>query len=166
MEEVTAAPEYHTFQTDTVGNHVRMVCDAIKELDQKLETAACLFADDRDCWKAVAPIKTLDTLGIDPYWLLSDGQMSLDHAVHCTEDLLRLCRDTRKRSQVWLNCWGIPAGTEEEIYHGGKKLAEVGCDSFYAWSFKGGLGTSEQCADAGKSWKYLSKLYRELKASF
>jgi len=45
---------------------------------------------------------------------------------------------------------------------GGRKLAEVGCSSMYTRSFRGGLGTNEECARADAAWESVVRLYREL----
>jgi len=41
-------------------------------------------------------------------------------------------------------------------------LAEVGCDSLYTWSFRGGLGTDEESERPGEAWDNVVKLYREI----
>ena len=58
--------------------------------------------------------------------------------------------------------WNGATGREEEIYTGGQALAEVGCDSLYAWSYRGGLGTKEECDDPERAWTSVVRLYREL----
>ena len=58
--------------------------------------------------------------------------------------------------------FNIPAGREGEVYEGGRCLAEVGCDSFYTWSYRGGLGTNEASDDPARVWAEVERLYREL----
>jgi hypothetical protein len=110
-------------------------------------------------------IPELDVFGTDPYWLLSGGfgfDMTLQDAVDVTQRVKLLCKTNGISSQVWLNCWRIPAGLEQDIYTGGKLLANVGCDSLYTWSFRGGLGTYEECDNPKAAWDSVVKLYREL----
>jgi len=155
-------PEYTAFRTKAVRDYTATVCRRTKELDPHLMTIACVMPRDRDTWADVAAIPELDVFGTDPYWLLSDGQMSLEQAVADATEVKRICAEQGKASQIWLNCWGIPKGCEEEIYTGGLALARVGCDSLYTWSYKGGLGTNEECEDPRRAWDSIVRLYREL----
>ena len=162
LENAVGTPEYTAFQYRMLGDYVRNVCDAVKEIDKSLKTITCVLPDDQGAWDVVPSIESLDDFGTDPYWLLMGGQMSIEHAVSRAQLAKDISRQHGKESHVWLNCWAIPSGVEEEIYEGGKKLAEVGCDSFYTWSFMGGLGTTEVCADPAKAWDNLKRLYKEL----
>ena len=155
-------PEYTAFRARTVRDYTSAVCRRVKELDPALRTITCVMPRDRDTWADVAAIPELDVFGTDPYWLLSSGRMTLDQAVADAAEVKRICTEQGKLSQVWLNCWGIPAGLEEEIYTGGRALAAVGCDSLYAWSYRGGLGTNEECDDPERAWTSVARLYREL----
>jgi hypothetical protein len=167
LAESQNTPAYLAFQKDTVVRYVSQVCQGIKGLDPALKTMACVMptVPHDELFEPVATIENLDLFGTDPYWLLSDRfsfNMSLAEAVAVTHRTKQLCIRQGKASQVWLNCWKIPAGRELEIYSGGKALAQVGCDSFYTWSFRGGLGTYEECDDAETAWSSVVRLYREL----
>jgi len=155
-------PEYAAFRARTVRDYTAAVCQRVKELDPQLMTITCVMPHDRDTWANVAAIPDLDVFGTDPYWLVSEGRMTLEQAVADAAEVKQICTEQGKRSQVWLNCWRIPAGREEEIYTGGRALAEVGCDSLYTWSYRGGLGTNEECDDPQRAWASVVRLYREL----
>jgi hypothetical protein len=117
---------------------------------------------DRACWSAAASVATLDTLGTDPYWLIPSQKLSFERALQDAREMHALCRQYGKRSQIWLNGWAIPAGVEEQIYTGGLALAEVGYDSFFTWSFRGGIGTNEECDRPDVAWAQVVRLYRQL----
>jgi hypothetical protein len=158
---------YRAFQTNTVVAYVGQVCQRVKDLDEGLRTIACVmpFLPHDKLFEPVALIPELDVFGTDPYWLLSGGfgfDMTLQDAVDVTQRVKLLCKTNGISSQVWLNCWRIPAGLEQDIYTGGKLLANVGCDSLYTWSFRGGLGTYEECDNPKAAWDSVVKLYREL----
>lgn len=155
--------EYRAFQRDTVTQYTDSLCKKVKALDASLKTIACIMPHDRECFEAVASITELDVFGTDPYWLVGGG--SLDKAVADTQLVKDICEAKGKSSQVWLNCWKIPEGREEEIYTGGKALAAVCCDSMYTWSFRGGLGTNEECANPSLAWENVVRLYKELSRS-
>jgi hypothetical protein len=152
--------EHEAFRKATVARYTDHLCKRVKALDPSLKTIACVMPHDSDCFEAVASIPELDIFGTDPYWLA--GGSPLKKAIRETEMVKEICKRKGKTSQVWLNCWRIPAGREEEIYTGGKALAEVGCDSMYTWSFRGGLGTNEACDNPELAWASVCRLYREL----
>ncbi|MBI3943505.1 MAG: hypothetical protein HY326_10875 [Chloroflexi bacterium] len=155
-------PAYRDFQMATVTRYTAEVCRRVKELDPHMVTITCIMPRDRACWEQVAGIAELDILGTDPYWLLTQGRVSLADAVADTRDMKDLCQRHGKQSQIWLNAWHIPAGREPEIYSGGQALAAVGCDSFYTWSYRGGLGTYEESDNPTLTWDNVCRLYREL----
>ena len=157
-----SSPEYAAFRAQAARDYTAAVCRAVKELDSDLRTIACIMPHDREMWSHVAAIPELDVFGTDPYWLVSRGKMTLQQAVDDAVDVKRICLERGKISQIWLNCWRIPAGLEEEIERGGRELAEVGCDSLYTWSYRGGLGTNEECDDPSRAWSSVVRLYREL----
>ena len=166
LREQLGTAAYQAFQQATVVRYVTSVCQRLKALDDKLTTIACVmpFHPHDELFAPIAAIRELDVFGIDPYWLLGGGftDMTIDDAVGYAQRVKSLCEAHGKQSQTWLNCWRIPAGSEEQIYTGGKALAEAGCDSLYAWSFRGGLGTYEECDRPELAWENLVRLYREL----
>lgn len=153
--------EYRQFQCQTVVTYTANVCAAVKTMDRRLKTFCCVMPLDKECFQAVAKIPELDVFATDPYWLVEKNK-NIEWAVELATMAKKEADANGKESQVWLNLWKIPSGREPEVYSGGKKLAEVGCDSLYAWSYKGGLGTPEECENPARAWKYFCKLYREL----
>ena len=162
LRAAKGSADYAAFRAETVRAYVATICRQVKALDADLATVTCVMPRDRDMWAAIAAISELDVLGTDPYWLLSRGHMTLEQAVADATEAKRLAEHYGKGSQVWLNCWGIPGGLEEEIYLGGRALAAVGCDSLYTWSFRGGLGTNEACERPDHAWASVVRLYGEL----
>ncbi|MHB0857071.1 MAG: hypothetical protein ACYC5M_05820 [Anaerolineae bacterium] len=156
------SPEYTAFVQDTVRSYTATLCQRVKAFDPDYKTIACVMPVDRECFEAVAAIPELDIFGTDPYWLVSHGRMTIEDAVADGELVKAICQRNGKSSQLWLNCWHIPAGREQEIYHGGKRLAAVGCDALYTWDYMGGLGTDEECDRPEVAWAAVSRLYREL----
>jgi hypothetical protein len=162
LDVAYGSSDYRAFQQATVSAYTRALCCRVKALDPGLRTMTCIMPVDRQCFEAVAAIPELDVFGTDPYWLLSAGTMTLQEAVACAELARHAAEKNGKISQVWLNCWRIPAGLEGDVYAGGRALAAAGCDSLYTWSFRGGLGTNEECDDAALAWDSVVRLYREL----
>lgn len=168
--ESQGTEEYRTFQQDTVVQYVQTVCARIKALDESQRTIACVMPipPHDELFEPVASIPELDVFGTDPYWLLSGVfgfEMTIESACDYAGQVKGICQEKGKSSQVWLNCWRIPAGLEKDIYTGGKMLADVGCDSLYTWSFRGGLGTYEESDNPEAAWNSVVRLYRELSQS-
>ena len=161
LNDSKGTPSYAAFRASAVRDYTAEVCRRVKELDPQLKTITCVMPCDRDTWVDVVAIPDLDVFGTDPYWLLSE-RMTVEQAVADAVEVNQLCATQGKSSQIWLNAWRIPAGREEEVYTGGRALAEVGCDSLYTWSFRGGLGTNEESDDPAKTWASVERLYREL----
>ena len=153
---------YRAFQRQTVIDYIRRGCACVKRVDPKLQTTCCLMSHDRACWREAARVRELDMLAADPYWLIPFLKLSFAQAMDDAKLLKQICGEEGKRSQLWLNCWGIPANVEQEIYRGGRELAAIGFDSLFTWSYRGGLGTNEQCARPDVAWEQVRRLYREL----
>ena len=163
--ESEGTEEMAKFQQDTVRRYTETLCRRVKALDERQRTITCVMPVDRACFESVASIPELDVFGTDPYWLLPQSTMTIEDACKYAGLVKDICRERAKSSQVWLNCWKIPAGREEDVYTGGRKLAEVGCDSLYTWSFRGGLGTYEACDNPELAWRSVVRLYREISRS-
>lgn len=160
-------PDYIRFQRDSVVEYTQRLCDKVKNFDNNLKTITCLMPRDSDVYNRVATIDSLDVFGTDPYWLFRRSDPSLNitfkQAVEYTEMAKTAAAENNKESQVWLNCFWIHAGDEEELYTGGKKLAEMGCDSFYTWSYKAGIGNHEVCERPEIAWESVKRIYKEIK---
>ncbi len=153
---------YDAFRNETVHHYTEAVCSRVKALDADLKTITCVMPCDRAVFEKVASISALDVFGTDPYWLIPAMELTVEAAIDYTKLIRAICAERGKQSQVWLNCWRIKAGYEAEVYTGGRALAEVGCDSLYTWSFRGGLGTNEACDNPPAAWANVVRLYREL----
>lgn len=152
--------EVFDFKRNNAKQYIQAICDGIKRNHADIGTIVCVMPFDKEYWSEIVTIKTLDDFGTDPYWLVTN--IGFERAVKDSQDVKKLCQDNHKLSNIWLNGWKIKAGDEEEVYTGGLKLAEAGCDSFYTWTYMAALGTEEECDDPYKTWSYVSKLYREL----
>jgi len=159
---VSGTPAEYAFRAQTVHSYTERLCARCKATLPEMTTVTCVMPVDRDTWDQVATIPELDILGTDPYWLVSQGRMSIEDAVSDARLMADICQRANKESQIWLNCWRIPAGREPEIYSGGKLLAEAGCDALYTWSFRGGMGTNEACDDPLTAWAAVERLYGEI----
>jgi len=152
---------YRKFQLDSMFSYTANLCKAVKYIDRKLKTFCCIMPFDQECFKPIAGIPELDVLATDPYWLVEEDK-TIEWAISIAEIAKKEAVANNKDFQLWLNLWKIPAGREPEVYTGGKKLAEVGCDSFYTWGYKAALGTCEESDNPDRAWRYFQKLSKEL----
>jgi hypothetical protein len=162
MQQCEGSPEYKDFRRVDTVDYVKAICNDIKKRYPGLTTMACLMPQDRACWDAIATLDNLDDFGTDPYWLIEASNLTLSESVRLSQECRLLAARNGKRSHIWLNAWKIRRGDEQEIYTGGLALAKTGHDSFFTWSYLGGLGTNEESQNPAEVWKNVSRLYREL----
>jgi len=155
--------ELREFRSRSVTEFVEKICNEVKQTDSRLETSTCVMPKDESLWEDVAEIRSLDYFGTDPYWLLT-GE-SVDFVVESTRTIVELCGRRGKKSLMWILCWKVPLGKEDEIYEATLLCAKEKPDAIYAWSYRGGLGTYEESDDPEKSWLRLISAYKEIKRS-
>lgn len=153
--------ELNEFRSRSVIEFLEKVCSEVKKLDQKLETSTCIMPKDENLWGDTVKTSTLDYFGTDPYWLRRDKPITF--VAESTRNVIDLCRRQGKKSLMWIQCWKIPKGKEEEIYEATMLCAKEKPDAIYAWSYKGGLGTYEESDNADKAWFSLVSAYKEIK---
>ena len=160
--ELLAAPaeKVAAFRQWSIGNYVRVMSDYVKGRRADLETATCVMPIDRAAWELTAAIPSLDTFGSDPYWQVMDG--TLPWTAEVTRDVVSLSRKHGKRCLMWLQGWAMPAGREVEILQAARLIAGERPDALYTWSYRGGLGSDEQCEDPQAAWAQVVAAYREL----
>ena len=164
LTQAADAISYEVFRADTVRGYCHAVCKALKSIDPALVTMNCMMPSHRNYWAPVADCPDLDVFGADPYWLVPHEMCDydLDAAIRCAIEMKALCKQLGKKSQLWHGAWWIERGREEELYTGGKELADLGCDMFNTWAFRACEGTNETCQDPETAWEAISRLYRGL----
>lgn len=160
---VSADPEeIEKFRKDSVINFVKNVLSFITKNNVDLITQIAMMPTDKELWERIASLSALDIMGVDPYWLVKGRQKDFSWFEALSEEGVRVSRQKGKKSLIWINCWNIPKGDEEQIYKGIVRASEFDPDMIYAWSFKGAAGTSETCDDPVSAWNSLIRGYREL----
>lgn len=153
--------ELNEFRSKSVVEFLEEVCDRVKDIDPKIETSTCIMPKDESLWEGAVGIRNLDYFGTDPYWLLMARPIM--YVAESTRTVVELCRRHGKKSLMWVLCWKVPKGKEDEVYEAALLCAEEKPDVMYAWSYRGGLGTYEESDDAEKAWTRLVSAYREIK---
>lgn len=164
-------PEYRAFQDETVLYFARSSCEVIKAVNPALETQLCLMPTEREYMPSVSQFEALDVLAVDPYWIREINNLSFEDAIEVTLYAKGLAAEAEKKFELYLGCFGIPAGREEEIYTGGKILVDESAPyRATTWSFRGGLGlcnhpNEEECERPEVAWQSIVRLYEELSTS-
>ena len=159
-----ATPEQlEQFRLLSIAGYVATMSEYVKSQSAGLETATCVMPTDRAAWEITACITALDTFGSDPYWLCFNQPPAW--VSQNTRPVLDLCRRYGKRSLMWLQGWNVPAGREAEIEEAARLIAAQAPDALYTWSYLGGQGTNETCADPAQAWAAIGRAYRTIQGS-
>lgn len=140
------------FRRFSVRRWVSEMSRWVKTQKPALETSTCVMPSDRDAWEEVAGVGDLDSLGTDTYWLLE--KKPIEWMREPCRSLVSVAKAHGKSAHLWLQCWQVPAGKEEELVEASRELAAALPDAIYVWAYDGQAGTSEACDDSAKAWKF------------
>lgn len=144
--------ERAAFRRWSVSHWVDEMSGWVKKQKVSLETSTCVMPSDRDAWEEVARVENLDSLGTDTYWLLE--KKPIEWMSEPCRSLVSTARAHGKIPHLWLQCWRVPAGREEELVEASRELAAAGPERIYVWAYDGQAGTEEACDDPGKAWRF------------
>ena len=143
------------FRKECVISFITEMADFVKN-KTKLISQIAMSPLDRELWERVANIPSIDIFGVDPYWLVQNSkahkQRTFEWFMDMSAKAVKVAQKAKKPSVIWMNCWRIAAGREEEICKGMLAVKGLKPDMIYAWSYKGGLGTHEACDNPAKAW--------------
>lgn len=151
----------HAFRVESTLDFIREVSRNVKSLAEGALISIAVMPQDKSLWNKIAGIEDIDIFGTDPYWLPMGKDISF--LVDTSKEALNVCKKYKKTSEIWINCWKIPQGKEEEIYEGTLKIARLAPDKISAWSYKGGMGTNETSDDPLSAWSQLVKAYKKIR---
>lgn len=127
------------FRIKTMANLIRHLSRIAK--NEGLTTALCLLPREKEIphWAEFFQIPHLDIIGTDPYWIALglDGDDVTHHVRKFSRIVVELAATHGKESQIWIQAFNIPAGTETNIRRAVLTAAEEGVRNITAWSFKG-----------------------------
>ncbi len=132
-------PDIIEFREDTVVEFLSAMCAYAK--GQGPRNAVCLMPFDDDAhgvthWEKVAAINGLDILGVTPFWQFFKQERDA-FVGRFAEKVVALSNDYGLESQLWLQAFLVPSGTEAELANTAEIAAKAGVDSIAAWGFRG-----------------------------
>ena len=120
-------------------------------------------------WDAAAAIRDLDIFGCDPYWFIFEADPE-PFAETYTAKALRAARRaaelTRRarRTQVWVQGFGVPAGRERELFGAVRLAARMGVTHIAAWSYGGNAAMSSNRPDRPEVvWQVIGEAFRAVR---
>ncbi|MEW6046895.1 MAG: hypothetical protein AB1609_10490 [Bacillota bacterium] len=130
-----------------------------------LMRAARAFAD----WDEVASIKSLDSLGTDPYPGLMAAAMDkgagptapdaawraepASYMRRPVEHLLEVCRRHGRQPHVWVQAFDVPAGVEPMIVEAARWLRATGLSDIAFWADRWGTGDNRLSQRPAEVWQ-------------
>ena len=162
----TMTPEVIEFREDTVVGFLSELCAYTKALGPR--NAVCLMPFDDDAhgvshWEKVAAINGLDILGVTPFWQFF--KQDRDAFVgRFAEKVGALSKDNDLESQLWLQAFLVPSGTEAELAITAKITAKAGVENIAAWGFRGCDYISSLRSERPEEvWRVIGETFRGLR---
>lgn len=100
--------------------------------------ALCVLPHDKpetviESWRPFANMRGLDVFGTDPYWLAA--KQHVDTVGQYSAAVEKLCRETGREAQVWIQGFGIPHAREGEVAEAIRQAADAGVRNIAVWGF-------------------------------
>ena len=154
------------FKEKSILNFLQESSRLVKDIDSKKSVIVCLMpfftAEEQGAsWEKVCSIKELDVFGTDPYWSLV--RRDLDFVSSVSRETVELARRYRKKSQLWIQGFLIPAGKEEEVREAGRIIGKSGVDSVFTWAYRACEGSIVESENPKKVWSIIKEVYEELR---
>ena len=154
------------FRENVVMDFLSDLCTYAKE--KGVQNAVCLSPFESESngstrWEKIAGIKSLDILGVTPFWSLF--QKPLESFVgHYSRKVALLSERHGLVPQVWLQGFQIRVGNERDLIHAAHIAKENGIRNFAVWGFQGcGHMSSIRSDDPETVWRNIGEINWELK---
>ncbi len=159
-------PEIVEFREATVVGFLSQMCAYVKV--QLMRNAVCLMPFDDDAhgivhWEKVADIPGLDILGVTPFWQFFKQDRDV-FVGRFAEKVVALAKMFGIESQVWLQGFLVPSGTEAELVKAAEKMRQAGVDNIAAWGFRGcDYMSSLRSEQPEEVWRVIDEVFRRLR---
>lgn len=101
-------------------------------------------------------LETMNNIGTDPYWVssrrLNTGVKVYDSVYHSTKKCIDVCNKYGKDHNIWIQGFGIPAGTENDIITAADAAYDAGARNILYWSFRGGESNNYRSKNTELAW--------------
>ena len=116
----------------------------------------------------ICSIDSLEDIGTDPYWYWSDKIVGYDriydHVYGKTKDCLAVTEKHGKKSNVWLQSYGVPRGREDEIITAAEAIYDAGARTVLSWAFGGSEAVNYRSKNPEKSWAMTVEGFKRIKS--
>jgi hypothetical protein len=89
----------------------------------------------RKHWEPLARLDTVDVVSTGPYWLLLEH--SVNEVEKVSETLHQIATQFQKQAHIWIQCFRIPAGREDELETAVQGVIRSGVDHLAFWGYRG-----------------------------
>jgi hypothetical protein len=115
-------------------------------------------------WAAVARLPGVAEFGTDPYWQAFGitAPAERDHFIDAqSSTALTVCREAGIACMLWLQAFRVPAGGEEDLLEGSRRVAAHRPDTVALWGFEACAHMSAiACERPATVWRNLLELLR------
>lgn len=160
----TATEEVRSFKEAALLDFLREMMALARE--EGAENAVCLLpSEDAEHgladWETLAASEYLDVLATDPYWAVGHEAEDVASFVGRFGRRVRaLAEEYDLRSQLWVQGFRLPTGSEDDVRTATRTAIESGVDSVLLWGYDGCASISSiACEEPGAVWEaYLEEV--------
>ena len=155
------------FRDDTVVDLFAEMTSCASEKGMK--NAVCVLPDENpilgiSSWELLAGIKTLDTFGTDPYWMVFNKPLE-EYVRGTTKKVMDISLRNNKEAQLWVQAFLIWAGREGEVGRAVEIMVEEGATNIAAWAYLGSAFWNHKCQDHEKVWEILGRSFAKARGA-
>ena len=151
----TLTPEVKAFRAWSMENYFNRVCSYSKLLG--MENIVCVMLHTLEDTSGIMDIECVDNFGIDPYWFPGSGRDPYDFVYEASRSMLEKTRSCGKQSHVWIQCYKIPAGYEDEIVTATDAAFDAGARTIVDWSFRGADSNTYKAEKCERVWQVMGE---------
>lgn len=107
-----------------------------------------------------------DNVGCDPYWgyRYKTAAEIYDYVYTRSKDSLALSERFQKEHNIWLQAYGAPAGTEDELVVAADAAYDAGARTILTWSFRGGESNNYRAVNTDRMWQITGEAFARLRS--
>ncbi len=110
----------------------------------------------------ICEISTIDNVGTDPYWF--EQYEPYEYVYNTTKTCVSVADSYGKDHNMWIQAYGNPEGTEEDIVEGFEAAYDGGARTIIAWSYLAGESNNYRSANPMRAWDMTVEGNRRIKA--
>lgn len=133
----------------------------VKNIRPDILVTVCQIPQNRKYWPQICEIAEVDIISTDPYWTFGDIKVT-PYVLDISNELKEIAAKYGKKSEVWVQLFSIPKGTEGNISEAIDLVKKSGVDFISAWTFRAAQNSVLECGDWQKAWTCLKEGYQKI----